>query len=659
MQTSQYAEHTPEWWKRFKDFYLVYLPLRFNVFLIGVLAFLFLQFPQGHDIVSRMAGQKESGAAIAFDVCIFVLALQVWFWSRQLLYLVPKDPPASRFPILTRWIPRLLGICVFGIAFSALFRVDAQGGPGALLRIGVLVALFVVFLAFVVGRRLAMTTPADEPKSSVSQLSSQAKWIFIISVAGFVIVLPLSYCTSAMAEITSAVIVFGVSAFWVATGAMTVFLGHRWGMPLMTFAIIVAIILSPWADNHVIRTLPPPAGMKRIDPAMAFDTWMQSRGSEASKYPVFFVVTEGGGIRAAYWTAAVLAQLHQGTHGAFTQHTFAISGVSGGSLGAVVFDTMLASGAVNLPVRNVLGYDALAPTLASAFGPDLLQRLILPPFLRDRGRALELGWEQGWRRSPTPDPEAMTKGFLDMFAKHGFEIPSLFLNGTVVETGERIVTSNCHIDWSDAFDGFDELGGDLKISTAASMSTRFPYISPAGTIIKSAQGKTISQLQCTVGERCAHVVDGGYFESSAAATAIQLILTLQTSGNWHRVVPYIVVIRYVDPGTKASSIRLAPEVTVPPRALLSTLGGRAEFSVDRLNALGTTASFVLCPTTPALPLGWLLSDHSMDWMDDQIEKGLNHDCVGRINSLITGNAAITGPRQEVCARQLPPSPMTR
>jgi hypothetical protein len=652
--------HVPHWWQPFKDFYLVYLPLRFNIFVVGLLAFLFLKFPQGHDIIARMAGQSGPSAAIAFDIFVFLLALQIWFWSRQLLYLVPKDPPASRFPIWTRWIPRALGICVFSIAFGALIRVDASSGKQIGPLFGLLVALFVVFLVFVIGRRLAMKTPADTPKQRVRDLSIEARLIFVVSIVGFVIFLALSCSIKTMAALTSGVILFGVSAVWVATGSLLVYLGHRWGMPLMTFALVLAFVLSPWADNHVIKTQPPPLAMHRDDPEGAFEKWIGTRqtGSNGT-YPVFFVVTEGGGIRAAYWTAAVLARLHNDTNGKFTEHTFAISSVSGGSLGAIVFDTTLATGANAFAYHDVLKYDALAPTVASAMGPDLLQRFFLPAVLQDRARALELGWEEGWRTSGAPNKEALAGNFLDMFAKHGQSLPSLFLNGTIVETGERIVTSNCHIEWSDAFDGFDEVGGDLKLTTASGMSSRFPYISPAGTMIKTAQSKTGSRLDCAVGDRCAHVVDGGYFESSAAATAIQLILTVQNAPSWKlkNVRPYIIVIRYVDTGKKAKSVRLAPEVTIPPRALFSTLGARAEFSVNRLNAVGTTASFVLNPTKPALPLGWLLSDQSMAWMDGQTTSGENGRCVAAINALLnTGGALSSGP--ELCRGQPAPSPMT-
>jgi len=417
-------------------------------------------------------------------------------------------------------------------------------------------------------------------------------------------------------------------------------------------------------DNHVIDPIAPPVGITRVNSQTAFNDWAKSRpGTPANPYTVFFVVTEGGGIRAAYWTAIVLTRLHEVTGGEFTKHTFAISGVSGGSLGAVVFDAILATGATKPSlhdvVHQVLQYDALAPTLASATGPDLLHR-VLPVFSRDRARSLELGWEEGWRASGAPNPDVMSTGFLKMFAEHGSAIPSLFLNGTNVETGQRIVTSNCHIDWNDAYDGFDELGGDLKLSTAAGMSARFPYISPAGTIIKAASAKKDPYLKCNVGDRCGHVVDGGYFESSAAATAIQLIQTLRSSEAWKNVRPYIIVIRYVDPGNPARSALLAPDLTMPPRALISTMGSRAEFSVNRLVGLGATATFVLGPHSPALPLGWLLSDSSMKHMDSQFEPGTVHRvCADRVQALLSNSPQVALPLFDLCGPQPPASPITQ
>ena len=114
-------------------------------------------------------------------------------------------------------------------------------------------------------------------------------------------------------------------------------------------------------------------------------------------HPLFIVATEGGGIRAAYWTATVLGEL-QDKNPTFASHVFAISGVSGGSLGALVFDALLAEPNPEKfkgKARDILGQDFLSPALASMLYPDFVQRFLpfpVPHF--DRARALEMGWEK-------------------------------------------------------------------------------------------------------------------------------------------------------------------------------------------------------------------------------------------------------------------------
>jgi hypothetical protein len=57
---------------------------------------------------------------------------------------------------------------------------------------------------------------------------------------------------------------------------------------------------------------------------------------ESSWRPVFLVVAEGGGIRAAFWTATVLGGLSGGDTQEFGTRLFAVSGISGGTPGATV-----------------------------------------------------------------------------------------------------------------------------------------------------------------------------------------------------------------------------------------------------------------------------------------------------------------------------------
>jgi len=64
-------------------------------------------------------------------------------------------------------------------------------------------------------------------------------------------------------------------------------------------------------------------------------------GSATLPYPVFIVSAEGGGIRAAFWTAGLLCAIQDEEPG-FANHVLGISGVSGGSLGAATFAALVA-----------------------------------------------------------------------------------------------------------------------------------------------------------------------------------------------------------------------------------------------------------------------------------------------------------------------------
>src|SRR5205823_11248074 len=93
---------------------------------------------------------------------------------------------------------------------------------------------------------------------------------------------------------------------------------------------------------------------------------------------------------------------------------------------------------------------------------------------------------------------------------------ALFLIGTSVEKGNRIITSNLRItnffiDAQDAAKKLSSLGSKpadvgchIRLSTAAHMSARFTYVSPAGRFPDGS-----------------HIVDGGYFENSAATAAYE------------------------------------------------------------------------------------------------------------------------------------------
>jgi hypothetical protein len=193
-------------------------------------------------------------------------------------------------------------------------------------------------------------------------------------------------------------------------------------------------------------------------------------------------------------------------------------------------------------------------------------------------------------------------GFWGNHAPDGGWVPLLLLNGTSVGTGARVIASDLISTraapespkhppgrfsiYPAAFDVFEMLskpcepgkvegdacasahtkttdnadarrGPDIRLSTAALLSARFPIISPAG-IIRAEDDSSI-------GDR---VVDGGYFENAGLTTAMDVARELRRLG----IVP---VVLWVQNGPRADagdpkpaaneSAKPNPPPRVPPR----------------------------------------------------------------------------------------------
>jgi hypothetical protein len=248
------------------------------------------------------------------------------------------------------------------------------------------------------------------------------------------------------------------------------------------------------------------------------------------------VATAGGGIRAAYWTATILEQLERDLgKDAFAQSSqdkappdgllrhllFAISGVSGGSVGAAAYAAAVHDHEVNgaaIEPTNYLKQDFLAPGLASMIFVDGAAT-VLPDFGQiDRGQALELGFEYASRTKQDKDG-LVSHNFLSFFP--GIETagkpdswrPALLFNATHQETGRRIITSHVKIErdvFLDSYDALQVLGSDVRLSTAAHNSARFTYVSPAGNLFSTTK------------KNRGYVIDGGYFENYGAQTTLEL-----------------------------------------------------------------------------------------------------------------------------------------
>ncbi len=652
------------------DLFAVLLACRLST-LLTILGFVFFALVgQGREFVEALGGETRDPRYWAHQL-FFLAAVLIWFgttWltSIALLAIQPSRAVSDSLRVrkIERYMPRALAfLSVLSVAIGSIAMAQyVQGAAYILLAAG----LLAVAWRYEDGLReaLALESRVVVPAkiNALLRRGPQKRLEFSISgiTRALLVVLGASWVLLAL---------FVVSPVWLPQGmgtlAIVLFAWSAWlvfgnfvltCIPRMNRAPTLLVVLFVWAvaisslnDNHRVREAGAAAPAVPREPGLLkhFDKWLASseRGRNPKKrFPVVIVAAEGGGIRAAYWTATLLAAIQE-REPSFARHVYAISGVSGGSVGAVVFDALLAqapgTGGKLCDIRgkaetgiercaaHVLGQDFLSPALAAFLFPDLVQRFLPFPVERfDRARALETSWEDAWRQGMGNDRLAEPFGAL-WEGDREHRIPSLLLNATWVETGKRMIASNLAVDpgtFNDTADVFSFIDYPIAVSTAAHLSARFTYVSPAGSLRKRSEKET-----------AAHVVDGGYFENSGTATALDVLSALYPRWEKKLNLDFLVVYVNNDPGEPETSTdeaaRPAPhrwltEVMSPIDALFNTRVARGTYSQSLTKEFlesnapdGNTHRryfhFGLKQEKFAPPLGWFLSAKSRRSIDEQ------------------------------------------
>ena len=603
----------------------ILMPLRFSIVTIFLVALLFLWSPPGKDLLLSMADRNNlltSENIIYFFVALFIWAMCVWYWSRVMMRFVHDDFFASEDDTekrkqwkvrLLNWfrmhVPRLMGLLPFVIMFFAfpvagrvysdqnsdLIRDNLSTMSWMSIGLGALY-YFIVFF------RRRMFFNNQDPQAVKKHYAPNYKdwgdlgwssFFILLATLGLsaVIFVVIWINPQSATSLGTGSVLFLASASWVAFGSTLVSLGRGFRFPIISAAVIGAVIIGPCTDNHQVRILkaaaPEPSQVvrpmtwdQRPTVVEDFKEWMATRATVFDKEkinPIFIVAAEGGGIRAAYWTANLLAAF-QDANKNFANHIYALSGISGGSLGTAVFVNLLSNqeglncidpsdtdwgNKMNRKCAHaILSEDFLAPTVASMLYPDLIQRINFLSFIYkfpDRAYALETSFEKAWKKHQGND--RFSRSFLESWnmpqssGKNAqIRLPSLFLNSTWVEGGKRVITSNVQIlkeHFPDAEDLFSILCSEIPLSTAVHNSARFSYVSPAGTMEepllnnepcrqrqaeipddsdKKASMKKIKDMvmmENIVRQDWGHVVDGGYFENSGNTTAYDILSSIE------------------------------------------------------------------------------------------------------------------------------------
>lgn len=387
--------------------------------------------------------------------------------------------------------------------------------------------------------------------------------------------------------------------------------------------------------------------------------------------PMIMVAAEGGGIRAAFWTAAALDEIKAATDPVTRcglDSVIMASGVSGGAVGLAVSRFIetpstsssgrsaadavwelgspdaLALGTVGLLVRDPI-YSVTGLALGSDVPGDSGDGWV------DRAGLMETSWE-----AQVPE---LAGDFFDPPSRSEGELSAaLVLNSTSTSTGCRVLVSHVRagdarvddcagpfapaafsVDFAASFmarqpEEGDHCVGRLNASTAAMLAARFPYVTPSG-VVGPCGGASQVQL-----------IDGGYAEGSGVGSLVDLsapLLALVREFNEEGddqggdvIVPVVV---YLDNGRGSDLVQPPPEavgeVFVPAVGFM--MGGSSQKSTTawlQRGAAMIAPDSVGIPDDPSVrsalrpwksgvfvvnqrskpaieaPLGWVLSDAS-------------------------------------------------
>ncbi len=299
---------------------------------------------------------------------------------------------------------------------------------------------------------------------------------------------------------------------------------------LFLFIFILAVIIGKFGDPYEIRMLPPVGKTfyeSRPDIKTYIHRWVTKRQALLDRYiankdtfHVYLVLSDGGASRAGNWVCSVMGGLQDASNAkdstnTFSDHLFAISGASGGSVGNAAFYSMLRArqqgllhDSMSTHTYRFFNADFLTYTLGRLLGPDFFRHLLPIHGIMDRGAALETVLANG-SMDPIIDPQ-LNKPLSEALDTSG-ALPIFFITTTRVQDGMPGILSSVQLPINSQRVNVPKLfdSMDIRFATAAILSSRFPYVSPAGCIKNN------------------YFVDGGYVDNAGSGIMLDLLDELE------------------------------------------------------------------------------------------------------------------------------------
>jgi hypothetical protein len=500
--------------------------------------------------------------ALGFHLAMIVMALSLWYWARAVLlaWFDVDDTPEARLGLHSRLqivagsrgegahrafesLPRLLFIGTALVAALATARSDKS------LQTGV-VMLWLWGLHAVLHNRLAIMDRFGFRRPVLASSFSGSGWklrwrlmqlllrapfglwpaliLLLLGSALFLVSFATAFVPDSIAWKTYpakllpgpsvALLLMGLSvapltaltyALDTVTRAITI-LGVRLRLryaPVLTGLLLLMGGGASIMSLHSLRAADPgaPGPDRRASLAVFFQSWARTCAQGDAKTPVrpIIVAVSGGASRAGLWAAKVLDSVDVTLNRTHAQNAgiFAVSSVSGGSLGAAAYVSMRAGQkpdggcslamldgqaqhARDVAVTEAMRADALGPALAGMLlgdAPRALAAYLAWPVVKadewwtkervvlrgnDRAEALERAFERNWLDNGivpimalgAGEPVAFNRPYLSLFYDGAMEprgdVPLWLANGTDLDTGDRLLTAPFKVDY-ESFCGDD------------------------------------------------------------------------------------------------------------------------------------------------------------------------------------------------------------
>lgn len=324
------------------------------------------------------------------------------------------------------------------------------------------------------------------------------------------------------------VVIFALAGVLGALGLALLFRLRQAGFPIFgLLAIWLFATMAFGPTRHELRVLKTDVAVVKPLLQARLATWLPERGrADGAGADLYFFAAPGGGVSSAYATAAVLAQL-RAEHPEIYKRVFMATGVSGGAVGAALH------GLLSQPsLRDREGFDERAAitrffsedffteALWRALGPAALEAaLVFADFgeATDRAVAIEEALERAFAAAISTDAneKAPPKDFTAPFFSDP-SLPPMAFQGALAASGERVVVSNVRLPDLPLTRPIEALGAapfDLRLSTAAIVSARFPLITqpavPPKTQISISDGGFIENTGVRLAENIAAGLDLG------------------------------------------------------------------------------------------------------------------------------------------------------